>query len=103
MQLCLFGQIKISLDFINEVYKRESLMKTYSHIIRPVTIENLELDDTNSPIVRKQAGRPKKVRLRNRSELVSAYSPIVCSLCQQSSHNNRTCERRQAGMRIEKH
>jgi hypothetical protein len=72
-------------------------------IIQPVSIETLPFDGLLPPITRGQAGRPKKVRLRNRSELQSEDSPIVFSDCGERGHNKRTCQRRQGGERIERH
>ena len=88
---------------LGHFYKKPSLMNVYAGIIQPVPIDALPFDGLLPPITRAQAGRPKKVRLRNRSELQSEDSPIVCSLCGARGHNKRTCKRRQIGERIERH
>jgi hypothetical protein len=91
----IFAQNHNPLDYVADQYKRDCLKTLYSTGLAPVTIEDLSLDNTAPPETRTQAGRPRKVRLRNRSELAAEESPIICGKCSQRGHNQRTCERRQ--------
>jgi MULE transposase domain/Ulp1 protease family, C-terminal catalytic domain len=61
----------------------------------PPIIDNLRMDGTTLPpklTGKRQAGRPKKKRLRRRSQVIDTeMSNIVCSFCFQRGHNKRTC------------
>jgi hypothetical protein len=94
---------KTFMDYVEHFYKKPCLQNVYAGIVQPVSIEALPSDGLLPPITPAQAGRPKKVRLRNRSELQTEDSPIVCSLCGERGHNKRTCQRRKIGERIERH
>lgn len=94
---------KTFMDYVEHFYKKPSLINVYAGIVQPVPIDALRSDGLLPPITRAQAGRPKKGRHRDRSELQSEDSPIVCSLCGARGHNKRTCQRRQRGERIERH
>ena len=91
------------MEYVEHFYKKPSLETVYAGVIHPVLIDATRFDGLLPPITRAQAGRPKKVRLRNRSELESEDSPIICSLCHERGHNKRTCQRRQRGERVERH
>jgi hypothetical protein len=91
-----------ALDLVGALYKKPALMNVYRGVILPVSTSDLIPDATLPPAVQAQAGRPKKVRLRNRSELDPESSPIICSRCGNHAHNVRTCERRARGDRIER-
>ena len=79
-------------DFVANEYANETLRQLYSIAVDPVLVNNLIIQPILPPIVRRQSGRPKKVRIRSRNEGLD--SNITCSLCQQSGHNKRTCTRR---------
>jgi len=91
-------------EFFSLIYFVESLRNLYAGNFRLVspTLSMLELDGTGAPLARRMPGRPKKLRLRNRSELVSENSPISCGRCGLTGHNRRTCERRSRGERVER-
>jgi hypothetical protein len=66
-------------------------------------VSDLSTENILPPIVRNMPGRPKKVRIRNRSEFMDPEdSRITCSECGENGHNKRTCLRRQRGDRIER-
>jgi hypothetical protein len=76
-------------EFFSLIYFIESLRNLYGGNFRLVspTLSMLALDDTGAPLARRMPGRPKKLRLRNRSGLVSENSPISCGRCgSQSSY-----------------
>jgi predicted nucleic acid-binding Zn finger protein len=93
---------KSFMDYVEHYYKKQTLESVYAGIVHPVPIGALPFDGLLPPITRAQAGRPKKVRMRNRSELQSEESPIICSLCNERGHNKRTCQRRRRGERVER-
>ena len=49
-------------------------------------------DQTQSPLVKNQAGHPKKKHIQKRRLFIdSEESPIKCSICGPCGHNKRTC------------
>jgi hypothetical protein len=87
----------------NIVIRKPALQSVYAGTVHPVPTNALPFEGLLPPITRPQAGRPKKVHLRNRSELQSEDSPIICSLCNEPGQHRRTCERRRRGERVERH
>ena len=79
-------------DFVADKYTNENLKKPYSIPLDPVLVTDLIPQPILPSTVRRQSGRPKKIRIRSRNE--GLESNITCSLCQQLGHNKRTCTRR---------
>jgi hypothetical protein len=89
-----FAEISIA-DFVHDCYRAATIKSLYGHVILPVSTEDIVFDEiTQPPLVRPQAGRPRTVRIRSRSEYREEDSPVVCSLCRRRGHNRRTCGRR---------
>jgi hypothetical protein len=84
---------------IHKYHKYDFLHNIYSKTIVPVVIDTLVKDNKTLPPNfgnKKQAGRPKKARFRNRTKFAnSEESPIICSLCHKRGHNKLTCIARQ--------
>lgn len=82
------------VDYISDYYRTSHLQEVFAPYSHPVDVEYLVPDGTLPPSILKRRGRPKKVRIRNRSEYVNDDSPYRCSKCQKVGHNVRTCDRR---------
>jgi hypothetical protein len=78
---------KSFMDCGEHYYEKPSLEDVYADIIHSVPIDAIPFDGLLPPVARAQAGRPKKVRTRNRNELQSEDSPFICSLCNVRGHN----------------
>ena len=79
-------------------YCYESMNAIFRKSFIPVIIENLNYDGITlppTPSLKRQAGRPKKQRLRSRHKGTKKII-IVCSHCNQPGHNMRTCATRMA-------
>lgn len=83
-------------DLISPYYETGRLQKAFASSVIPVDIKQLVHDRTQPPPVTPKRGRPKKIRLRNRSECASEDSPVHCKSCGVAGHNKRTCIRRSA-------
>jgi hypothetical protein len=69
-------------DFVDKSYTMRSLKSLYASIIPPILTEDLEPDETTLPSpIRRQAGGPRVVRIRNRSEYRLEDSPFSCGNC----------------------
>lgn len=82
------------LDYVSDYYLTSHLREAFAPYSRPVDVSYYEPDGTLPPAIQKRKGRPRKIRIRNRSEYINDDSPYRCSSCQQTGHNVRTCERR---------
>jgi hypothetical protein len=86
--------------YVDKHYTYEHEKQLLKNNIIPVCMDRISFDGTTMPPVqhRRSAGRPKKIRIRNRSRW--AHEPeksnIVCSRCHVSGHNIRTCLAREA-------
>ena len=91
---------KIVSTKVSGYYNYDSLQQLYNDNISTVSLSTLVNDGITLPpnyTRKRQAGRPKKKRLRKRSKYEKPEdSIIVCSICNQHGHNKRTCETRRA-------
>jgi MULE transposase domain len=88
----------ITTNYIGDYYKFEHHRQMMQANITPVILDKISMDKYSQPPQNKgkrQAGRPKTGRHRERSKFViKEHSPIVCSLCNKRGHNKRSCESR---------
>lgn len=82
------------LTYVSEYYSMSRLQSVFVEHVVPVDVSTLTNDESKPPHVPVKKGRPKKIRLRNRSECAPEDSTIHCSVCSRSGHNKRTCRRR---------
>ena len=81
-------------NLVDAKYKFGNVKNTFARNIFPVSLDAIQYDGiTKPPVVNKrQPGRPKEKRIRNRSEyLAPEDSPVVCGNCGRRGHNRRTC------------
>lgn len=89
----------IKSNYISSYYTYEMQNQLTAVNLVPVVISRLVMDEeeTLPPMNPKRAaGRPKVVRIRNRSKYVNPQeqSRIICQLCHKRGHNQKTCLRR---------
>ena len=87
------------VDYCSKWFTTESWKRCYSSSCHPIPdesmwpiFENLEL---NPPFVKKQSGRPKKVRIRSSDEpkkVTGQSATKRCKNCLMFGHNVRTCK-----------
>jgi hypothetical protein len=91
---------------VSMFYNYHSVKMLYKENLCPVIISVLINDNKTLPpksSLKRQPGRPKKIRLRKRSKFSNNdESTIICSVCHQPGHNKRTCEIRKKLKVIEK-
>lgn len=81
-------------DLVVPSYTTRALRALYGEDVYNVDVDLVEVDPTILPPPEiKQAGRPKKRRLRTRGE-TDPENQLSCSLCHQKGHNKRTCAHR---------
>jgi hypothetical protein len=87
--------------YVDSVYTYEAQREMLRSNVVPVCIATIARDGITSPprpLKKRQAGRPRKKRLRKRSRW--AHEPeksnVICSRCNQRGHNIRTCLEREA-------
>lgn len=85
---------KDPLDFISEYYSTQKLHEVFKPFATPVDVAPVVSNGALPPDISKRRGRPKKIRIRNRSEYVNDDSPYHCGGCGGLGHNKRTCKRR---------
>jgi hypothetical protein len=77
------------LDLFYDMYSTEAYKATYSRHLVPVSIENLQSDDSIlPPLTRKQAGRPRTKRFRKGQW---KRKQTRCSNCLDWGHNKKGC------------
>ena len=79
---------------VGKFYRYETQHQLLAFSITPVVVDNLVKDGVTKPPAtgeKRQAGRPKKTRIRSRSKFKSEDSPVICSLCHERGHNRLTC------------
>ncbi|XP_019224608.1 PREDICTED: uncharacterized protein LOC109206249 [Nicotiana attenuata] len=81
-------------------YKKDKLLRTYEFPVNPMPDESLWVIPTEvmedvvlPPKGRRNAGRPRKERLKPASEKESKRA-FSCSVCGQGGHNRKTCRNR---------
>jgi len=81
-------------------YKKDKLLRTYEFPVNPMPDESLWVipievmeDVVLPPKGRRNAGRPRKERLKPASEKESKRA-FSCSVCGQGGHNRKTCRNR---------
>ena len=86
--------------YVDPVYTYEAENEMLSANMIPVCIANIARDGKTlppKPLNKRQAGRPKKKRIRKRSRW--AHEPeksnVICSRCHKRGHNIRTCVERE--------
>jgi hypothetical protein len=81
---------------VHHTYLLSSLKAVYKTFITPVSNIDIIADETTQPpIVGKQVGRRKKLRIRSCGEFESGQKQkVTCGLCGQEGHNRRSCHRR---------
>ncbi|KAL0438655.1 UNVERIFIED_CONTAM: hypothetical protein Slati_2348500 [Sesamum latifolium] len=88
-------------NFVHVCFKKETYMRVYSHMIKPVPgmhdHEESPLGPVAPPHVIKRAGRPKKARRRDAND-IKEPSRIsrrglthTCGICFRQGHNKRSC------------
>ncbi|KAK4380799.1 hypothetical protein Sango_3029400 [Sesamum angolense] len=88
-------------DFVHACFKKETYLRVYSHMIKPVPgmhdYEESPLGPVAPPHVIKRAGRPKKARRRDANDIkepsrVSRRGLThTCAICFKQGHNKRSC------------
>ncbi|XP_022853496.1 uncharacterized protein LOC111374964, partial [Olea europaea var. sylvestris] len=91
-------------EFVDEYYKKERYLMAYNPVIQPMSGPELwpELGKhpLKSPVKKKQAGRPKKLRKRSQTEpptgikMTQTGMQMTCRRCGEVGHNKRTCTAR---------
>jgi hypothetical protein len=86
--------------YVDPVYTYEAENEMLSRNIIPVCMATIARDGKTlppKPLTKRQAGRPKKKRLRKRSRWSHEpeKSNVVCSRCNGRGHNIRTCVERE--------
>jgi hypothetical protein len=92
--------------YVDPLYTYENEANMLRGNIKPVCIATIARDGRTlppKPLKKRQAGRPKKKRLRKRSRW--AHTPersnVICSRCHRRGHNVRTClEREQRAAQV---
>jgi hypothetical protein len=83
---------------VSPYYSCNSLFLLWRKNICPVIISTLEHDETAQPPlsperVKRQTGRPRMKRFRNRSKYPDPKdSKVICKKCTKPGHNSRTCD-----------
>lgn len=95
-------------DFVDPCYSIETYLKSYNHLIKPMSDSN-DWPITNSdvllpPLTKRLAGRSKRCRRRDPNEgpksttrVSKKGTVITCSKCKQSGHNKLGCKNTLAG------
>ena len=79
---------------VPDYYWFERLQQIYDNNIFPVIQDQIQYNGITHPpnVWKKQAGCPRKKWFRKQSEFLDpGDSPISCSLCGKSGHNQTTC------------
>lgn len=99
------GRLANYPQFVEYAFHSMYLMANYVDTLKDTICEVVDLDalvpdgKTQPNINVKQAGRPKKKRVRSRGELVGGtqHKRTKCGSCNQPGHNARTCTNKQFG------
>ncbi|KAL5573320.1 hypothetical protein UlMin_022917 [Ulmus minor] len=101
------------VDYVNQYYKKESMLKAYVHEQVPLPDEKdwpkTGLRPITPPSSKRQPGRPKRIRRRESNEAAPNATKLkrynikkFCTKCKQEGHNSRTCDRRKQQAEKEK-
>lgn len=100
-------------DFVNDLFKKETYMKTYSHgleILRGSLFWEDVIGDTiyPPPMMKQLRGRPKKQRRREGweesvskgkfSRMTKVGRVMHCALCRERGHNRGNCPNKPEGV-----
>lgn len=96
-----------SENYVSSFFKKGSFMKTYRHLINPLSGEeqwsHVQKEPLLPPPIRRMPGRPKKKRVRDTTEtnivqgnhrLLKRGTIVTCGICKKEGHNKRTCEKK---------
>ena len=93
-------------DYVHQYYRTESLAAAWEPCVYPTSGSNLWPQSNRDPILppphRRQPGRPKKLRKRERDEPRNPYkmprtnTQIRCSQCGVLGHNKKRCKDNEA-------
>ncbi|XP_071907708.1 uncharacterized protein [Coffea arabica] len=87
--------------YVDPCYSKEAYLSTYNYTIAAMPSEDYwdskGAEKVNPPKIRKQPGRPKKVRRREADEVRGTTSTrkglvVHCKKCFRPGHNSRTCK-----------
>ncbi|KAK8701953.1 hypothetical protein V6N13_020328 [Hibiscus sabdariffa] len=90
-------------DFVNPCYRKETQLKIYSHMIKPLRgpkqWSHYQTDGhILSPVIRRPVGRPQTKRrkepdepLKETGRLTKLEVKMTCSKCGSKGHNKRSC------------
>ena len=79
-------------DYCHPSYLVTSLQAAYRERIRPMELNDLQVDATAlPPRYSRRAGRPRIRRIRSSSESFTTSAPVQCTNCEGLGHNSRTC------------
>jgi hypothetical protein len=82
-------EVEDPYEYFIDQYIIQYYKNTYKHFLIPINIENLASDSgILPPVFKKQRGRPKTKRIRKGAWKKKA---TLCSNCQGTGHNRRTC------------
>ena len=80
------------MAYISRYYAISELKAVYQPVPIPVGITTLLNDNTEPPVAKPMRGRPRKIRIRSRSEYLAEASPVHCCECGKAGHNVTTCK-----------
>jgi hypothetical protein len=84
---------EVLIQTISPLFTYSNQQELFQENINPVIVEMLDSDNITNPpntLIKRQPGRPKKKRLRMRSQYVNpTESKIKCSICGEAGHNKK--------------
>lgn len=88
--------------YVVSVCRKTTFMKTYAHIVFPTNDPQLcplnEKLAVNPPLMRREIGRPKKLRNKTNDEPRNAHvlqrklATVTCHMCGTMGHNKQSCK-----------
>ncbi|GAA0152020.1 hypothetical protein LIER_43160 [Lithospermum erythrorhizon] len=97
--LCLYHLKKSRSDYVNDCYKKSTFLATYSHVLNPIDWYTTIGMPLQPPPYIKLAGRPKKLRKKDKNEIVKKgkterlkkWVIFHYGWCRKTCHNIRRC------------